>query len=89
MPLYKYRAADTAGKSSDILIEGDTQVDSLTRLRQRVHWATARNDTGRRECPETARIYLTPIASKAHNRASRSCRDYEALERRLTPKTRS
>jgi general secretion pathway protein F len=35
MPLYKYRAADAAGKSSDILIEGDTQADSLTRLRQR------------------------------------------------------
>ncbi len=35
MALYKYRAADASGKTADILIEGDTQADSLSRLRQR------------------------------------------------------
>ncbi len=35
MPLFKYKVADTSGKITELLIEGDTQADSLTRLRQR------------------------------------------------------
>ncbi|MDD3118738.1 MAG: type II secretion system F family protein [Victivallales bacterium] len=33
--LYKYKAADAAGKISDVLIEGDNEADSLNRLRCR------------------------------------------------------
>ncbi|HBC87458.1 MAG TPA: hypothetical protein DCZ94_10925 [Lentisphaeria bacterium] len=35
MPLYKYKVAGTDGKTSEILIEGDSQPDSLSRLRNR------------------------------------------------------
>lgn len=33
--LYKYKAADTTGKITEVLIEGDNEADSLNRLRRR------------------------------------------------------
>jgi len=35
MPLFKYKAAEKNGKTMEVLIEGDSRADSLTRLRQR------------------------------------------------------
>jgi type II secretory pathway component PulF len=35
MPLFKYKAASADGKISEVLIEGDSQADSLNRLRSR------------------------------------------------------